>query len=357
MVDEGVENQGEDTTDQDRAKLLAKAAGHLKVFNEAIGDPDMNLAPTEEPTEEPVEEPTEESVEESAEESVEEPVEKPVEEPGEEDESEAVEPIKGEPTLPAAYHRSLIASEWTEDEITQAYAANPEGTLRFAEKVHRTRNAQTAQFAEAGRRARQTAVAPAPAAEPKRAEGLMTPVDVDAMVEKYGNEEVIRALSTPVNAAIAQINDMLPKVQQSVKAAQQARYETLNTQIEGFFTGDELKPYAEVYGVSGDTPLTETQQKNRNKVLEDADAICAGAALQGRQFTVGEAMMLAHDSVASDFKAELIRKEIKGKTKKRAKGKSLKPTGRKTRSGSDGKPSTRKQLEQKVEVGLKGVFG
>jgi len=367
MVDEGVENQGEDTTDQDRAQLMADTADRLAVFSAAVGEPDMGLEPTEELTEEPTEEPVEEPVEEPAEELVEKPVEEsvdePVEESSEEDESKAVEPVEGEPTLPAAYRRSLLASEWSEDEINEFFAANPQGALTFAEKVHRTRNAQTAQFAAAGRQARQAAVAaPTPTATEaaQQAEGLMTPVDVDAMVEKLGNEEVIRAIATPVNAAIARINDMLPEVQKSVRVAQQASKEALYAQIDGFFGSEELKPFEEVYGAGSMTDmesLPKVQQENRKRILEDADAICAGAALQGRPLTVGEAMLMAHDSVAKEFQAKLIRKDIKKKTKKRAKGKSLKPTGQKPRSGSDRRPSTRNQLEKQVAVGLGQVFG
>jgi len=283
------------------------------------------------------------------------PTDEPVDEP--EDEPVAVEPDKDSPTLPDAYRRSLIASEWSEKEIDEFFAANPQGALTFAEKVHRTRNAETARFAAAGRQAREAAAAAAPTVEASQADaGLMTPVNVDELVEKYGNEEVIRALSTPVNAAIDRINQMLPEIQKGVKSAQQARREALATVVENFFASDELKPYAEVYGVGGDTPSTEVQKKNWKQVLENADAIITGAALQGRQFTAEEALMLAHDSIAKEFQAELIRKDIKGKTKKRAKGVSLKPTGRKAGGGSDGKPSTRKQLEKQVAVGLKGVF-
>lgn len=272
--------------------------------------------------------------------------------------AEAGKEGSAEPTLPEAYRRSLKAYDWTDEEIDGAIETlGYDGFIKTAERIHRNRNVETAGYADAGRRARAGVVPDAGDAGPdKKTPGRMSPVDAAAVIEKYGNEELVNAMLSPVNDVIQQINTILPQLEKSREDAERTRVDTLGQQIETFFTAKEMKSYSVVYGDTTKAALTEVQQKNRNKVLEQADAVIIGAKLQGRQLTVEQGLLMAHDSVASEFKEQVIRKDIKDKTKKRAKSISVKPS-HSGKPPASGKPSTRKQLEDKVAAGMKAVFG
>jgi len=272
-------------------------------------------------------------------------------------ETDEEKPVK--PTLPESYRRSLVAyGNWTDEEINAHFEANPKMFLEMAGKLHHNRNAETAGYADAGRQARAAAVQPnAGSAVPdKKLPGKMEPVNAAALIEKHGQEDLVNDLLSPVNDVIQQINTILPQLEESRQEAQRSRNEVLGKQIETFFTAKEMKPYVKVYGDVTKTALTEVQNQNRNKVLEQADAIVIGAKLQRRQLTVDEALLMAHDSVAGEFKEQVIRADLKRKTKKRAKGTTVRPSHR-GKPPAGGKPSTRKQLEDKAAAGLKSIFG
>lgn len=349
-TDDQVQNEAEDTSRQDlidrTQARLDKVAGIESDENVSDEKPEDEDKPkNEDESKDEDEKPTDESVDESEDEDK-------SEETAEVDDKKSTEP-----TLPDAYRRSLKAYDWTDEEITQAFEAAPDKFLETAERIHRNRNVETAGYAEVGRRARQQQQAGVTVTDGKsEVPQVVKTVDAEALTKEYGNEELVNAIVSPVNEVIQQVNAILPQLEQSKKDAEQSRVEVLGQQIETFFTAKGLKPYTEVYGDKTKTALTEVQNQNRNKVLEQADAIIIGAKLQGRQLTVEEGLLMAHDSVASEFKEQVIRKDLKTKTKKRAKSVSVKPSHH-GKSPTDGKPTTRKQLETKVATGLKAIFG
>jgi hypothetical protein len=152
----------------------------------------------------------------------------------------AAAPTTKTSTLPAAYVRSLKALEWTDAEIETA-AANP-AFITTAAKLHQTRNQELAQWAQLGR-AKQQETAAQQAANPSRGFQPLAQTDPAALKAKYGNDELIDLLVGPLNATVAQINAMLPVIQQTQQSSVQAHLDTLNRQVESFFGGDELKPY------------------------------------------------------------------------------------------------------------------
>lgn len=347
-VDDQTQDETEDTSRQDlidrTQARLDKVAGVESAGDEGpvVNDdkPEDDHASTDE-DEQPKDEAEDEPEDDKGTEAVETDEEKPV-----------------EPTLPESYRRSLVAyGNWTDEEIDAHFEANPKMFLEMAGKIHHNRNAETAGYADAGRRVRAATVQPnAGSVVPdEKLPGQMKPVDAAALIEKHGQEDLVNDLLSPVNDVIQQINTILPQLEEGRQEAQRSRNEVLGKQIETFFTAKEMKPYVKVYGDVTKTALTEDQNQNRNKVLEQADAIVIGAKLQGRQLTVDEALLMAHDSVAGEFKEQVIRADLKKKTKKRAKGTTVKPSHR-GKSPASGKPTTRKQLEDKVAVGLNSIF-
>jgi hypothetical protein len=296
----------------------------------------------ETPAEEQVETPGEETVEETA-------SEKPV-----------VEAVATEAsTLPAAYIRSAKARGWTDDEIVRFAKADPDLAMKTFERNHQSRTQEINEWAELGRKTRQ-APSPGPAAQPavtpapRSTASALTPIDVQAMVDKFGNQELIEAIVGPVNAAIAAMAPIVEGATAAQTQAKQAASETLAKTVQDFFTGKAMKPYADAYGMALSS-LTREQVDARSKVLETADALIAGAAFQGRQLSVDEALTLAHDSVSSGLKESVIRNKIQASVTKRAKGITLKPTAQ-GRAAAGGPPRDRQELLGRAEDRLAKAF-
>ena len=266
------------------------------------------------------------------------------------------------PTFPEAYRRTLHAYDWTDDEIANALNQEPDARASFmvtAQKLHANRNAELAKWAEMGRRQRDvpadSTATPAkelvkPTVEPE-AEAF-APANIDALIEKHGNEDLVREIAEPFNRMMEQINEVLPDLMSGVQSIRESRQQALSRQIDQFFGSEGLKSYAEVYGLDS-TDLSDDQVGTRNKVLEFADALVAGASLQGRRLSTEEALVLAHDSVSGEFKEKAIRTEIRKSVTVRSKGLSLKPTGKTTQKAG---PKTREELERDVHARLASVF-
>jgi hypothetical protein len=339
----------------DRSTLESKVGDKLAALDwDGIGDDTAEPAEAKEAKAEEGAEPAEEKAEdESA---------TPDEEGEEQEEQETEQPEqqpKGEqpkgPTLPAAYVRSLKAYGWEDADIQAAMKADPANFMVAAGRIHKNRSDETARWAELGRQSRTRQDQPAGEQKATPAQAQIKPVDREALVEKYGNEELVGEIVGPVNEAIAQINAVLPDLMTGVQSVQQSRQEALSRQIDQFFGGDELKTYAEFYGKDS-ASMAEPQIENRNKVLELADALIAGAAQQGRNLTVGEALMLAHDSVSGSFKVQAIRKQVKSAVQARNKGITIRPT-QKGSQANDGPAKNRNELESRTRDRLAAVFG
>jgi hypothetical protein len=266
-------------------------------------------------------------------------------------------------TLPAAYRRSAKSREWTDAEIDAFVTANPELALKTLGKIHESRVKEINEWAELGRKARQApGAASAPAASPAPVQSPaspaispLQPVNIQELVEKFGNEELIKALAGPMNAQAAALQPIIQQALEAQKVAEQSKQENLGKLIEGFFTANEMKPFTPVYGTVK-AGLTKEQVDSRTKVLETADALLAGAAAQGRSLSVEDALTAAHDSVASTFKESVIRNQIRTQTKTREKGITLRPAG-KAASSATAPPRDREELISRVSDRLRGVFG
>jgi len=260
-------------------------------------------------------------------------------------------PVKAQP-FPAAYRRSLKAYDWTDEEINEA--AKQPGFLTTAAKIHQNRNKEVSGWAEAGRKAQAQQSTPAKQESAPANTGLK-PIDAAKLKAQYGDEALIDALVGPVNQAIEQMNQMLPIVQQTQQRAQMAHGETLVRQIDGFFSGKGMESYKETYGTDTAT-LTEDQLAGRNKVLEFADALTAGAQMQGRTLHLNDAMQLAFDAVSGGTKTQAARKELTQTLKTRAKGVTLKPGSRGTNLNAS-PAKGRSDLEKRVKSSLASVMG
>jgi hypothetical protein len=333
----------------DNPKIVSEIQAHLDAFTESLETSDTPAAPktpaesvVPAAEEKPVEVPTEE---------------KPVETPAEE---AVAAPVAS--TLPAAYVRTAKARGWTDQEVTDFAAANPDLALKTFERMHESRTKEINEWAELGRKVRQTPsaspTAPSPMPTPAATvvpPATLQPVDVAALVEKFGNEELIQAIAGPVNSAIEALRPIMSEMSAAKEQTRQAQHDALTKTVQDFFTDKALAPFTEAYG-KDISALTKPQIEARQRVLETADALIAGAAYQGRSLSVQDALTLAHDSVSSNLKETVIRDQIRSNLKKRNAGISLRPTAQ-GRPAVGGPPRDRAELLGRTEDRLASVFG
>jgi hypothetical protein len=334
----------------DRAALESKVSESLeKFFGEPADEPEAPAADDSADSSEVTED--EDQVEEKTEEQ--EVTEDKTEQ--QEVKAAAVEPKKGDaPTLPAAYRRSLLATEWTEEEIDQAHASGGQAFIATAAKIHATRTSEVQRWADEGRRRREEQ-AKATLEQPKVFEPLKA-LDTAELEKEFGKDAMIEKVVGPVNRVIEVLNAMFPKVAEYEQNAQKAETEILGKQIEAFFDADDRKPYREMFG-GGETEFTDEIIKNRNEMLDYADALIGGAEAMGKKLTLGKALELAFDASSGKFKEKAAVKKITTTLKKREKGMTLKPGNKKPVPVSDpSKPKSRADLEKQVTSKLKAMF-
>lgn len=260
------------------------------------------------------------------------------------------------PTLPDSYRRSLYAAGWKDEQIDQNLAHMGADFLRIAAQQHEARTRQLAAFAEAGRADQPTPEAdveePTDVAVPA---GGLSPINTAALKEEFGEDAVIDAIVDPVNKVINAINAIIPQLQAGQTAVQQAENERLEMLVNEFFGADQMKGYTGLYGEPG--KRTPEQEQAVGEVLRKADAIGYGAKAQNQPMTIEEMLFAAHDIVSAPYAREQIRNEVRGEAKRRTKGVSLRPGGRRKAAPTTGKPRTEQELEDKVGARMAEVFG
>jgi hypothetical protein len=342
----------------DDPKIVDAVQAHLDAFDDIVtpDTPEVKETPAAEAAPAGA---TPKAIEESPSEPVDKNVRTSEEVPTEPTKEAAAAPAS---TLPAAYVRSAKARGWTDEEIQSAVELNPDKALQTFERMHTSRTQEINEWAELGRRVRNqgqtgapapaSSSAPAPAVTPTAA---LQPINVKETAEKFGNEELIEALAGPVNAAIKALQPIMQTAAQAEAQAKRAAQEALGKTVQDFFTHTSMAPYSEAYGKGEWGKLTPAQQETRQKVLETADALIAGAAFQGRKLSVQDALTLAHDSVSAPVKETVIRDQLKAAVKKRAAGITLKPTAQ-GRAAQGGPPSSKAELMTRTEDRLAKAF-
>ncbi|MBE3119232.1 MAG: hypothetical protein IMZ50_10825 [Candidatus Atribacteria bacterium] len=280
-------------------------------------------------------------------------------------EEAAVEDKPKTPTLPRAYVRAAKYYGVEEDEINELFETSPDLALKHYGAMARSMSAETASWAKLGReKSEQVAAEVRQTAEARKAAGksdatsikdLLKPVDVDALIEQFGNPDLIRTIVGPMNDLREALAPMLEKIEGSHGFIGRMQAAQTRQLLDGFFSAGEMSDYGEFYGA--DTgKLTEDQCNARNKVLVMADNILTGSRERGRELSMEQALQIAHDSVTAGIKTETIRKSLKKSVVARGKGLSLKPSHR---GGADvpGAPKTEKQLEAAAKSNLARLFG
>lgn len=268
------------------------------------------------------------------------------------------------PTLPQAYVRSLLAYGWTDDEIKGHLEAYGSKFIDTAAKIHSNRNDEIEAWAERGRKLRQSG--PDQVTDTKSGESdrktqttsipqTLKAIDVDALKERYGEDEFVDTIARPINDLILAVNAVLPQLQAGIASTQQEAQKQLAQSVEEFFNSADLKDYSTLYGNSKNG-ITEEHSKTRNRVLEVADALIGGMQDQGKNVSVYDALMLAHETVSRNFTESVIRNRLKDSLTKREKTISLKPSKRTAAAAPNSESDKRTALESTVAQKLAQAF-
>ena len=277
----------------------------------------------------------------------------------EEEESEAAADLvdldDDAPTLPDAFRRSLVAYGYTDAEINRDFNKHGPAFVSTAAGIHSQRNQELAAWSAAGRAARDGDNVSHPAND-QSAE--LQKLDVDALKAEFGDDAMIDQIAARINPIIDRVTAMVPGIEKVQTDAKEQANAQLRKTVEGFFVSDDIASrYSTVYG-DGNKTLNEPQLLNRQRVLEEADALVTGAQLQGRNLTVEQALQNAHDMVSHEFVQQATRKSIKKEAKTRNRGISQKPANRgKSKTKYVGPARTRDELYDRTDQRLKAVFG
>ncbi len=276
-----------------------------------------------------------------------------------EDDSDAKD--DGSAMLPKGHRKSALSRGYTEEEIDYYLKSDPkEAVTRFG-KIYDEWLETNIRYSDAGRKLRDAQRLAAEreqgtekkSATEKVASDSLAPIDAKALIEKYGQEDLINEIVGPLNKSIAEVISVAERLAKSEEFLQDTKQNALGDAIQEFFASKEMTPYKKTYGTAAGN-LTEKQIANRTELFGQADILSAGALDHGAEITVREALERAHMIVSHSSIDETIRQGLKAKMKKRTK--SVRSSHKKTAPGS-GQDKTMNDLEKQVAAKQQSLLG
>lgn len=273
-----------------------------------------------------------------------------------------------ESTLPDSYVRAALHQGWKEDEVKEFFEENPKQAVKTLKNIYESTNRLSKKFSSLGRA--QLEQKRKDTTNEKKSQGEKKSefkgVDIEQLKKDYPNDPIIEGVVKPLNDALGQMKQQMDNIRASdnseAMSASEQRAKVQNdkiieSKITDFFTRDDIKPFEDMYGTveKGQTwdDLPQLQHQNRYAVLQQADLLLNGAAVQGEEMDIGQALNLAHMLVTDGMKEKIIRNKLKGKLKKRSNGVTLKPSKKKSKAK---KVSKKKKLQTRVGKKLSKLF-
>lgn len=270
--------------------------------------------------------------------------------------------------VPDAYLRAAVHQGWKEEEVEELWKEDQEKAERLLKANLTATNNLSSQWSQLGQQQMDSSVPPAtPAVTPAVPNSLDTEkfagLDIDKLKAEYDDDDnLINTVVKPMNDLLIKINAKLETVesqqnknsagiQKEQAAANQEKKEAIGQQIDTFFDSLKSEEFKKFYGTGSDwAKFEDGQAENRIKLLTQADQIKAGAAYQNKEIDNETAMGLANLILSSSLAEQKIISDIKNSLTKREKSLSLKPSGSRASSISDGK-------KDKSEKGLIKTLG
>jgi hypothetical protein len=204
--------------------------------------------------------------------------------------------------VPDEIRRSLKNYNHTDEEIDAEFKRDPEGFMRHAKFVHATRQKEIEAYSRMGQQQLPPAVSQA-LQQPVVAQGGDFQSDlqeIEKFEKLYPNDPAAKFMAK-------QARDNLNYRVQQHQVHSSAVMASTQQAVDGFFSQESMKPYTEHY----------KDAAKRNKVIETAAAIINGGRIQGRNFSLNDALIMAHDATASPVMKAAARKEITDEVAKR----------------------------------------
>ena len=252
----------------------------------------------------------------------------------------------GDSAIPEQLFRAATHNEWKPEEITKFWKDNPALAKKTLEKMHTDMVNTNTQYAEHGRAAKQLQEQRAELENKKIVPGTPAKqqdfVDIEKAREEFGDgaAEVIKQLNDAL-VKVTTTQKQTPQTggaQQETELARRERSMAAMQQMVYWFADDSMKAYEQFYGSGRDANglplltsdhLTAEQRKNRSAVIDMADDIEAGLQIRGSSTSIPDALNRAHVIVTKDIQTKVIRDGILKTAKKRSKGITLRPSGKK----------------------------
>ncbi len=248
--------------------------------------------------------------------------------------------------LPAAYRRTLKAAEYSDAEIDEAVKLQGDKFVQYAGKLHQARNKETEAFAKLGQRMAEEAKKATPAQRP----AALPTIDTELLAKTYGKDEAFVQQLARLNDWQNELQRILPVIRQYEEKSKAEARDGFIRQVHGFFSADDKKEFADYYGTDP-VALTPAQDASRVKVLDMANMIQSGAASQGRNLGLQDALQMAHEATTSEYVAKVTREKLAAEIKQRSRGAVLKPAGRQAATGID-KPDLRKAVREGLKKAM-----
>jgi len=267
------------------------------------------------------------------------------------------------PTLADSYIRAAIHQGWKEEEVQDFFEKNPEQAIKTLKNIYESTNRLSKQFSTLGRAQQKQQNH---GQEQKSSD--FKALDIKKLKEEYPDDPIVDSIVAPLNDTLNQMKQQIDSLSQqnraeSITVAEQKAINSENRMIENqiftfFDERDDMKPYKNFYGTleKGKTwdELPQLQHQNRWSVLQQADLLLNGAAIQGEEMDVGEALNLAHMLATDGMKEQIIREKIKKQVKKRSNGLTLKPSKEKIKAKDT--ISSKQKLVKMVGKKIKEYF-
>lgn len=227
-------------------------------------------------------------------------------------------------TLSPVLRQAAARSGWSAEDINGFYEANPELAERTFEKMHANANDLSMRYAQLGatRLNPQQQIAPAPAPAPNSRVSQLDALLDDAALKQFGEEngqDFVDKFLKPFKAEVYE------PVRQMMAFVENQKRELLSQQINGVF-GDFAKEDPEFYG--DDKALTPEAKQARYQTAQLADQIHAGAALQGVNLSVKEALEQARNVITANRRGEIERKNLTQRIQRRTNRITSRPNAR-----------------------------
>jgi len=274
--------------------------------------------------------------------------------------------------IPDAYLRAAVHSGWKQEDVEKLYETNPEMASKTFENLYNSTNKASREWAALGRA---RLAGDVKETEPEKVDKLeYGRIDVATLKRDFDIDPAVERMLESANARDQKLTDAInslreekviadpKKVERAAQNYDVAAEAAAEQQINSFFSEDSMKPYGKFYGELkfGETweDLPAGQKRNRYAVYTAADQMLAGAAMQGYQMSIPDALDKAHLLVTENVREETIRAEIKSTATKRKNSMLMRPSDGKSKKGSsDGKSKTKNELLSKTERLLAKTFG